>query len=958
MHKSFKVNQEKYIKDLDSTAFVFEHIKTGAQVLYLKNTDPNKAFAISFKTIPNDSTGVAHILEHAVLNGSKKYPVKEPFTFLLKSSLATFINAVTYPDRTMYPVASTNEQDLFNLSQVYLDAVFNPLITEEIFMQEGWHYEIFDKNESLKYKGVVFNEMKGAYSTVDAQVENALTQHLYAGSSFALDFGGNPVEIPNLTYANFKKFHADCYNPTNSKSVLYGDLDINKFLNLLDEYFCHFETGAVQNFKPLPQTQAPVDVIEKFAVSEAGEQKPVFVQSWLFDRHLTPTEYFALEVLEYIIVRSDASSVKKALMESNLGESFYDIGYSPYTAYNYFAFGLKGLHQAENAQKVKDLIFSELTTISHGIDKVLLKGALNKIEFLYRTEIGFYNNKGLANFDLTSKFWNYDGDPLEIFNYTQHFANLRKLAEEGYFEEFLVNNFLKNERSVSLTMLPDKDLLATQTQLEERRLQAYKQSLSDLELDELVKLNENFKKLQDASDSEENLTTLPTLKLSDLSKKAREYPISVIQGEYKKTFVKNMEEGVVEIQLFFDLAQVPQETIPYLGFYAEALLKVGTLTKSPEEFTRELDLYFGKINTAIIATKRVDTGEIVKKFMLSFKILQQNQAEAFKLIDEILFEVDFVKLQKLKEIALEVKNSLESEIISSGHTMAITCAQSAFREDALYADATGGIKAYTFYKSLAQDFDKFSSDLLEDLLLIHTLMLYKPGFSANIGTTEENKEYYAGKVDEIYQKLHTKDFKVDQIMLLLQKKRAFIVPAKVNYVAVAFDGSTAGLQPKSLVWLLNTILRLDYLWNEIRVKGGAYGAFSTILDDGVVSMSSYRDPNIDATLSVYAKSGEFLRNLQLSPSQLENYKIGSINRFEPFINSDRLVFATWKNYAQGYTLELRQEHKDAIYNVTQDVLREFGEALNNAQGLPKNIVVIGGKEAISASDFDEVIELF
>jgi Zn-dependent M16 (insulinase) family peptidase len=600
----------------------------------------------------------------------------------------------------------------------------------------------------------------------------------------------------------------------------------------------------------------------------------------------------------------------------------------------------------------------ELKRLSETIDSTLLEGALNKVEFTYRTEIGSYNNKGLANFSMATKVWIYDQDPLEMFNFDVHFSNLRKKVSEGYFENFIKLNFLQNNRTLSLTMIPDKDLLAEQAKREEIRLDEYKKTLSEEELEELIKNNEKLKISQNQPDSEENLKTLPTLKLTDLDKKAREYPITVLSGEYEKTFVQGKEEGVVEVQLAFDISQVPQDLIPYLSLYSQALLNIGTFDKTPQELASLLDLYFGKISTAILATKRIDTGNIVKKFVISFKTLQQNADKAFDLLDDILFSVDFVNETKLKEIVLEEKDNLESDIIDSGHIMALGFAQSAFREDALYKDATSGIMAYAFYKDLAKNFDDYFVDTTEKLVFIHALLLSKNVFSANFGSDTSKIDYYSVKLDEFYKKLHTKQYDLQKILLPSHKIRAFIIPAKVNYVGMAYNAFTVGLNPKSLIWPVNTLLRLDYLWNEIRVKGGAYGATSQFMEDGLVSLASYRDPNIELTLNTYEQVGNFLSNLVLSPDLLENFKISSINRFQPHINSDKIVSSTWTYYLQGYTLESRQVYKDTIYNLTQKDLNNLGETLNKAKDLPRNVVVLGGKETISTYKFDEVIELF
>jgi Zn-dependent M16 (insulinase) family peptidase len=958
MHKSFTLKQEKYLSDLASTAYLLEHNETKAQVLYLKNSDPNKAFAISFKTLPQDSTGVAHILEHAVLNGSQKYPVKEPFTFLLKSTVATFINASTYPDKTVYPVASTHEQDLFNLTQVYLDAVFKPLISEEIFMQEGWHYELFAKDDPLKFKGVVFNEMKGAYSNVEDQVDNALRKHLYAGASFAYDSGGDPSKIPNLTYKDFVKFHADFYHPSNSKSFIYGDLNIEKFLDLLSTYFNDFAPSSAQAHLPLPKQPAPIDTVEKFLVSEAGEQKPIFIAGWLFDKPLSVFTFFTLEILEHLLIRSEASSIKKALLESNLGDSFYEYGYSASTPYHFFAFGLRDLHSAENAPKVRELITTELTKLSEQIDPKSLTGAINKIEFLYRTEIGYYNSKGLSNFSLTNKFWNYDLNPLEAFDFTPIFAKLNELAKQGYFEKFILEHFLQNNRSVYLTMLPDKELLKQQALAESEKLAEYKASLTPSKIDELIASNQRLKELQDAPDSEENLSKLPILKLSDINKEAKQYPVERILAEYDKIYVQGQEEGVVEVGLLFDVSHVSQELLPYLGVFSRVLLKLGTKTKSPQELASLLDLYFGQINTSVVSAKNVNSTKTLKKFKLSFKALEKNQEEAFDLINEILFEVKLVQTQKLKEIVLETKAGLETGLVSSGHVVALNNALSPFREDSYYADNISGIQAYLFYKNLAKNIDQEMPNLVEKLVKIQQLLLVKQAFSTYVGAPLQNKDKYWDNIDHIYNKLAFQQLNEAEILLPTLKSTSFVIPAKVNYVGMAFDGFQKGLAVNGLIWPLNRILYLEYLWNEIRVKGGAYGAFSRFTEEGLVAMASYRDPNVAGTLNVYENSGVFLKELDFSNQQLVNYKISSINKFEPHINSDEIVSYSWQDYAQGYTQELRQARKDQIFALTQEDLHKIGQNFDSARNLPKSISVLGGSDSLAGYEFDEVVNLF
>jgi Zn-dependent M16 (insulinase) family peptidase len=951
----------KEIPEISTTATLYEHNKTKAQVLHLKNDDTNKLFGISFRTIPEDSTGIAHILEHSVLCGTKKYPVKAPFVQLMKTSLNTFLNAMTWADKTAYPVASQNEKDLENLTDVYLDSVFNPIINERILKQEGWHYELKEKKDELVYKGVVFNEMKGAYANPDRLLTFNLNKGLYPETLYAVDSGGIPEVIPELTHEDFVAFHKKYYHPSNAQVIVYGDIEIEKYLQHLEEYFKEYE---YQNVREPFQRQSPFTESKKIKVSFPASKgtKGNSMSAWAFIDGLTEEDTLGMEILSYILLRSEAAPLKKALLESNLGEALVDFGFDVDEFQPCFIAGLKEVEE-KDFTKVREIIESTLEKLSQGIDKGVIQGAINRIEFMKRQGGDGDYDKAVYYLMEVLKTWNYDLDPLMNLFFADKIKSIRGKAENGYFEDLIKKYFLNNNHRVDLEMVPDENLTKEQEKKEKQKLAKIKANLSDNEIEAIIEDTKALEEWQKSEDSQENLKTIPRLELSDIPKQGEILPNEVEEIEGNIILTHDLKtNGITYLNLGFDLKNLSDDDFRLINIYALSLIKLGTKNKTPEELSIELNINTGSLSISPLIEHKFGQEDLVTKFFFSLKYLEQNEEKALEILKEIISEPNFDNKKKLIQVLKSTKKDMEPGIVDSGHAYALNEAYSSVSQGGHLQSIASGVSYYEYLKSITEDIDKNIDELISRLKEVHSKVISKSNAIINITNEKEKSVETKERVLNLVSTLPGSSTKAaERSFEPKTKKTALIVPAAVNYVAQAFNLYKVGYKYNGSFNAIRKIMYSSYLWNNIRVQGGAYGGmFRFDLLSGNLGFASYRDPNLDRSLGVYRDAGKYLEELKLEKDEFEGYILGTMGDVDMYLTAEDKGWLAMHRYLVGLTNELRQKSREELLSMTIENVNDFGKALNKVSEEIKSIAVVGNKEKIEDAEtkFDEVKTLF
>ncbi len=794
MSRAFTLVREQNIPELNSVAKLYLHKRMGARFLSIINDDENKVFSINFRTTPKDSTGAPHILEHSVLNGSEKYPVKEPFVELRKSSLATFINAFTFPDKTCYPVASQNVQDFYNLIEVYVDAVLHPLISEQTLMQEGWHYEINDPSEPLTYKGVVFNEMKGVYSSPDNLVARYARQSLFPKHIYGVDSGGDPSHIPDLTYENFRNFWATYYHPSNSFIYFYGNDDPEKRLKLMEGYLKPYKKKKVKSVVPLAKPfKRPKRVEYAYDAGDSKdiEKKNYLVVNWKLPDTADAVLNFSLRILGHILIGTPASPLRKALLDSGLGEDLAGSGMETQMRHILFSTGLKGTRK-RHGKKIEKLIFDTLESlVREGIEPDMIAASMNTVEFRLRENNTGSYPVGIALMQRVLTTWIYDEDPFKLLAFESPLYEIKsKLAgDPRYFEKLIQTHLLDNVHRTTLRIKPDPELGRRLAEEEKVRLAKIRGSLSESQIADLVKNNQKLKHRQETPDSSEALEALPVLKLEDLEKKSKSIPIKILELEDTKV-------------LYHDL--------------------------------------FG-------------SRESVTKLLLRGKANVQQSAELLNILKDILLSANFDNKERLKQIVLEEKAGLESALVPSGHGFVNQRLRAQFSESGWAKDQMSGIGYLFALRELAENIDRRWKSVLKKLEAMREAMISRNALLCNVTLDSANWNTFKPQLESFLSALPSKEAKLSSYGVQpAHRKEGLAVPAQVNYVGKGANLYDLGYEYDGSAEVIVNYLRLTYLHDKIRVQGGAYGAFS-VFDNasGVFTYLSYRDPNVAATIDNY-----------------------------------------------------------------------------------------------------------
>lgn len=963
----YEILDEHRVEDVQSDGFILRHKKSGARIAVLSNNDDNKVFYIGFRTPPEDETGVPHIIEHTTLCGSKKFPVKDPFIELAKGSLNTFLNAMTYPDKTVYPVASCNDQDFKNLMDVYLDAVFNPNITkyEEIFKQEGWHYELTGKDDELKINGVVYNEMKGAYSSPDEVLSSQIYRSLFPDNTYSKDSGGNPEYIPKLTYEAYLDFYHKYYHPSNSYIYLYGDMDVVERLEWLDkEYLSLYDYKKVNseiNKQPAFDEIKNVEAQYSITMDDSQENKTYLSYNRVVGDSLDEMLYQAFDVLDYALVSSPGAPVKQALIDAGIGDDVYG-SYDAGILQPVFSFVAKNAN-ASQADEFESIIESTLKeVVKTGINKEALLAGINSSEFKFReADFGQFPKGLLFGLNCLDSWLFDDMKPFIHLECLGTFAKLQKAVDTDYFEKLIQEYLLDNTHGSSVTVKPKRGLGNEREEALAKELSDYKASLSDEEIKKLIEDTEHLKKYQEEPSSDEDLRKLPMLTRADMKKNAM--PFSNIEDELLDVKVVRHDiesNGIDYISFLFDADDFAQSELGYLGFFTNALGLVSTEKYSYTDLANATNIYTGGISTGTASHPDIkDRNNFVFKFEVKLKVLEKNLDKALELMEQMLLTSDFTDTKRLGELVAQIKARLQANLSSSGHLVAAMRSMSSFSRYALYQDELKGIAFYRSICHIEKELSESPKSVSDKLAAIA-----KKLFARNrmlISFTGNNEAYGNAKpsLEKVIAEFNKMSAVGNQAEVHFNTaKEAFIDASQIQYVAKTGDFICEGYEYTGALRLLRIILSYDYLWINVRVKGGAYGCMNTFLRSGESYFVSYRDPNLSDTLDVYDRIPEYIKSFSPDERDMTKYIIGTFSALDTPMNPEAKGSRSLSAYLEGITYEQIQKERNEILNAQPEDIRRLAD-LVEAVLKKDSICVIGNENMIkeSAGLFENVEKL-
>lgn len=966
--KAYELIEEREITDLNSKGYLMRHKRTGANVLLLSNDDRNKVFSIGFRTPPYDSTGLPHILEHSVLCGSMHFPAKDPFVELVKGSLNTFLNAMTYPDKTVYPVASCNDKDFQNLMHVYLDAVFYPNIyqREEIFRQEGWHYELEDADAPIEINGVVYNEMKGAFSSPDDMLDREVFNTLFPDTAYSYESGGDPADIPKLTYEKFLEFHKTYYHPSNSYIYLYGDMDMEEKLAWMDrEYLSHFDRIEIDSSIGLQKGFS--EIVTKTKEYSITNEEPLEDNTYLsynlvIDTSLNRELYLAFQIIEYALLAAPGAPLKQALLDKKIGKdimSTYENGvYQPY-----FSVIAKNANKSELDAFLATIREVLQNIVKNGMDRKALLAGINYYEFRYReADYGSYPKGliyGLQAFDS----WLYDETkPFEHIEALETFAFVKSQVDSGYFETLIQKYLLDNTHGSIVIVEPKRGLTAELDQKEAKRLADYKVSLSDQEIKQMVERTEALIQYQEEPSTKEELESIPLLQREDIDRKAQ--PLVFREAKVADTLVLQHElftNGIGYLTLLFDTRMVPYELLPYMGILKNVLGVISTQNYSYGDLFNEINRNSGGISTGVTSYANAKKeGAYQLKFEVRAKVLYDKLDFAFRMIQEILFTSDFTDEKRLYEIIAMLKSRLQMSMTSSGHSTAALRALSYSSKTAKLTDMMSGLEFYRLVERLESHFDEEKAGLITRLQKLMHYIFRPENLMVDYTANAEGYAKLECEIQPFRNQLYTDAVETEAYTVVTDKKNeGFKTSSKVQYVAVAGNYKKAGLPYTGELKVMKVILGYDYLWNNVRVKGGAYGCMNSFSKVGDAYFVSYRDPNLEKTLEVYQGAVQYLKDFTADERTMTKYIIGAISDIDLPLSPSAEGSRALTSYLAHETYEDIQKERDEVLTADETGIKSLA-AYVEAMVSQDMLCVLGGEEKIEEQKclFEHVMNLF
>lgn len=952
--QAYTILEKKEIKELNSTGYLMKHNRTGAKIVLMENDDNNKVFCIGFRTPPRDSTGVAHIIEHSVLCGSDKFPVKDPFIELAKGSLNTFLNAMTFPDKTIYPVASCNEKDFQNLMDVYMDAVFHPNIyhEEKIFRQEGWHYEMESMEDELTINGVVYNEMKGAFSSPDDVLEREIMNSLYPHTSYAVESGGDPEVIPELTYEEFLAFHSRYYHPSNSYIYLYGDMDMAEKLRFLDEeYLSKYEALAVDSaLAEEPPFTEPAEVFKEYPITESESEKENTYLSYniSFGNNLDREQYIAFQVIDYVLCSAPGAPLKQALIDKGIGKDVYS-SYENGIMQPYFSVVAKNADK-EQLPEFLETIREELTKITEkGFDKKALSAGLNFYEFRFReADFGSYP-KGLMFGLMMFDSWLYDDSkPFVHVEANETYRKLKEAIETNYYEELVREKLLRNQHKTIVVVEPVKGLTGRKEKELADALAKRKSAFSEARLTEIVEQTKALKQYQEEPDSKENLEKIPLLTRADMKKEAEDYVNEERKvGDTVFLYHDIFTNGIGYLRFLFDLRTVPEELFPYVGLLKSILGLVNTENYTYGELFNEINIRTGGISpVANTYTDARDLQSYTATLEIKVKVLYENLEHAFRLVREIVMNSRFDDTKRLRELIAELKSQKQANMMSAGHALASVRALSYLSKTAAVSDKISGIPYYRMLEELDADFEAGKEELTEKLQQLAVCLFRPENLMVDYTAQREGLEAVERQIAAFRDSLHTEPVEIRPYRPETERKNeGFMSSSQVQYVCRAGNFARKGFPYTGALKALKVMMGYDYLWTQVRVKGGAYGCMCNFGKSGESYFVSYRDPNLEKTVDVYEKAADYIRNFDADERTMTQYIIGAVSELDmPMTPATKGAYSL-AGYMTHYPFEQVQKERDELLEAVPETIRGLADYIS-AFMEDDCLCVVGNEEKI------------
>ncbi|OOB77484.1 MAG: peptidase M16 [Epulopiscium sp. Nuni2H_MBin001] len=924
---------KEYVSEIDATVYLLEHEKTKAKIMYMQNDDPHKTFGIGFRTPIEDSTGVPHIMEHSVLCGSRKFDLKDPFVELAKGSLNTYLNAMTYPDKTLYPISSQNDKDFHNLMDVYLDAVFFPSIYKNPYrlMQEGWRYELEDLDAPLVYKGVVYNEMKGAFSSPEEVIFRKIKESLFPDNLYNYESGGAPENIVELTFEAYKDYHKTFYHPSNCYIALYGKMDINEVLTFIDkEYLSNFDYQHVDSAIPL---QKPFDevVSNAYPYSVTEEKGNQLYLSYNVVIGETTNKMFVLGagILEYILLDTPASPLRKALLKEGIGDDVFGI-LQTHVRQPMFSVVAKNV-ASDKEERFYEIIHEVLTELcNNGIDKDLIEGAIQVREFSLREGESRGYSKGLSYFITSMKSWIYDKNPIEQLKYEHELAQIKKLANEGYFENLIRDYILNNTHASKIKLYPVKGLDIQQENEITQKLAAVKASLSQEQLQQYIDETKAFKEFQTLEDDPQQIESIPLLTKDELTIEPLYPKYELIARDGKDYIVTEVfTNKICYLSWYVHLEGVDKQIIPYLGALVGILGKLDTKASTYEQLSAKIDKYLGGMEyhlQGIANTK--EEGKNERYFLIKNKALTQYLDKQLSIFSEILRDTKFDDYDRVLEILKELRAMMQVALSGDGHKVAISRLLSHFTPLQEFEELGKGITFYHMVEMVVDNWEQEKENFVLNLKEAYKILGNRSRIQVGVIVDEDNVERVLDSVNANLAEFESGEFDNSTIEFTeTAVKEAIVYAGNVNYVAMGYNFKDLGYDYTGSMQMLKSILSMDYLWTEVRVKNGAYGCFSDFRRSGNVFFVSYRDPNIIETLDTYRRIGDYIRNIDLNDRQLLQYLIGTVSTLDfPFTPYTEGATAQIY-YFTGTTKEDLQKSRRELFATDNNTLRNFAPLL-------------------------------
>ena len=930
----FSLEETVELKNINATAYKLYHGKSGARLIYLDTDDKENLFSLAFKTPPADDTGLPHILEHTVLAGSKHFPLKDPFVELLKTSVATFLNAMTYPDKTVYPCASMNEQDFYNIMRVYCDAVFFPLITKEHFQQEGFHYEfseIENSKSDLTVKGVVYNEMKGVYSDLNGIISKEEAKSIFPDNAYGKDSGGDPDFISTLTYEDFSNFHKVYYHPSNAYIFIYGNFQISKTLKILDtEYLSKFDKINVDtHIAKQANFNEPVEKIVNYPIPANEDSKGKTAITVNFKTNcLTDTfETLAMTIIEHYLLGNASSPLRKALVDSKLGESLTSSGYGDYQRDTYFTIGLKGTKKKRKDEILK-LIFDVCKSeIKNGFDKDKLTAAFHKQEFSAKE---ITNSYPITIMDRVYNYWLYDSDPYSLLNLNTHIATLKQKYndEPNYFEKILEKNILKNKNYSILIFKPDNKYNKKNAKAFKEKMKSIKENLSEKEKNNIIKTSKALEKFHLQEDTQEALDSLPKLKINNISKDPVKFPSNIEEVNGRSFITTDIFNNEINyITLAFDLRGLDEDLLDYLPIYKLAILRMGAGKYDYLELAEKETLYTGGVSAGLYTDGSFDDPDnFLPLLKISSKATEENSQEMLNLLWEKIKHCRFENKKRMRDILIQRKSALRTNILSSGSTFAIYYASRNLGINHNLNERFSGIHHIRFLSDLADNFEAEYDKIIYNLKRIHSFMMNKNRvYFSFIGRNDQKSSTlkWAGNLIDSFEAADIIEKKYNFIPSY-GSSEAICLSSEVAYNALSFPAVPATDKHAPALFILGQYLSFNYLWNKVRIENGAYGAnsfYSTL--GGVFGLSTYRDPHIIETYKTFHKCVDHILNdMNQDKKNIEQCVIGSLKKLDKPVRPGNAVNIALSKYLRNITDDKRFMFREKLLNLTYKEIKE------------------------------------